>query len=68
MAVGLFELIQVYHNDDTYRDVRVQRLAVVFDIFLADIQHVYLRTGDHDPDQGCVFGPSSLSICTHTLT
>lgn len=59
----LFHIIQ---DRDTYRDVSVQRLAVVSDILLANIQHVHLRTGDHDADQGSVFGPSSLNICTHT--
>lgn len=61
---GLISL-HITQDRDTYRDVRVQRLAVVSDILLANIQHVHLRTGDHDADQGSVFGPGSLNTCTH---
>lgn len=42
--------------------MRVQGLSVVFDILPTDVQHVHLRTGDHDPDQGCVLGTSSLKM------
>lgn len=52
---------------DTYTDGCIEGLAIVLDILLANVQHVHLGTGDHDTDQGSVFGSSSLNKCTHTL-
>lgn len=46
--------------EDTYADGCIQGLAVILDVFLANIQHVHLRTGDHDTYQGSVFSSSSL--------
>ena len=63
-----FISMNTVRDGDTYRDVCVQRFAVVFNIRLADVQHVNLRTSHHDPDQGCVFGPSALITCSHTYT
>lgn len=45
----------------THRDIGVEGFAVVSHILLSNIQHVNLRTGDHDPNQGFVFSPSSLN-------
>lgn len=40
----------------------MKRLLVSQTETLADVQHVYLRTGNHDPDQGVVSGTESLEV------
>lgn len=48
-------------GDQTYRDVSVQRLPVGPHVRLPDVQHVNLGAGHHNPDQGPVLGPGTLS-------
>lgn len=40
------------------RDVGVQGFPIVLQILLSDVQHVDLRAGHHDPDQGPVLSAS----------
>lgn len=44
----------------------IERLLVSQTETLADVQHVYLRTGNHDPDQGVVSGTESLEVIHRT--
>lgn len=44
----------------TYWDGRVQWFPIGVQVSLPDIQHVDLRAGHHDADQGGVLGPGSL--------
>lgn len=44
----------------------IKRLFVSQTETLADVQHVYLRTGNHDPDQGVVSGTESLEMIQRT--
>lgn len=53
-------------GQNTHRDICVQWFAVVSHILLSNIQHVNLRTGDHDPNQGFVFSPSPLNMLDST--
>lgn len=47
-------------SSGTYRDVSVQRLSIGLQVLLSDVQHVHLRAGHHDTDEGSVLGASSL--------
>lgn len=58
------------HNNvvgGTYWDVSVQWFSVSLHVRLSDVQHVHLRAGHHDTDEGLVLGPCSLST-HHNVT
>lgn len=62
-----FFVLHLRIGQNTHRDICVEWFAVVSHILLSDIQHVNLRTGDHDANQGFVFGPSSLKTLDSTI-
>lgn len=60
------EMFQNNVVSGAYRDVGIQRLSVFLQILLSDVQHVYVRAGHHDADEGSVLGPSSL-LTNHSV-
>lgn len=45
----------------------IKRLLISETETLPDVQHVYLRTGNHDSDQGVVSGTESLQMNQRTV-
>lgn len=51
----------------TYRDMSVQGFSVGPHVVRSDVQHINLRAGHHDTDEGPVLGPRTLSV-RHNMT
>lgn len=69
MTSHLVQMVPHQHvkqwETSTYWDVSVKWFPISLHIGLSDVQHVHLRAGHHDADEGPVHGSCSLSKHRH---